>query len=411
MSQASASRSDNALTQVQQDESTYLMHTYGRQPVALQRGSGVYVTDTAGRDHIDLVGGIAVNVLGHAAAPVRAALEHQASELIHTSNLYYTLPQIELARMLVESSFPSRVFFCNSGAEANEAAIKIARKWGQKHRNGAHTIVVADNAFHGRTLASLAATGTPKYQAPFAPMPKGFVHVAYDDVDAVRDAIDEHTVAVMMEPLQGESGVVPMRDETLRGLRALCDERNLLLILDEVQTGMGRTGRWWAHQHAGVTPDVMTVAKGLGGGVPIGAVLAAPRADVLEPGDHGCTFGGNPLATAVGAAVMREIEQQGLIANAERVGAHLQESLLALRKQGKPVESVRGRGLMVAAVLGEDIAPRVARAGLETGVIVNAVGNRVLRMVPPLILTEAQADEAVRRIGAAIDMAMTEGGA
>jgi acetylornithine aminotransferase len=242
-------------------------------------------------------------------------------------------------------------------------------------------------------------------------MPEGFVHVPYDDVDAVRDAVDGATVAVMMEPLQGESGVVPMRDETLRALRALCDERDLLLILDEVQTGMGRTGAWWAHQHAGITPDVMTVAKGLGGGVPIGAVLAAPRADVLEPGDHGCTFGGNPLATAVGAAVMREIDHQGLVGNAERVGAHLQRALLALRDDGKPIESVRGRGLMVAAVLSEDIAPRVVRAGLETGVIVNAVGNRVLRMVPPLILTTEQADEAVRRIGAAIDMAMTEGGA
>jgi len=401
---------ESLLAQVQHDESEYLMHTYGRQPVALQRGSGVYVTDVEGREHVDLVGGIAVNVLGHTAPAVRAALEHQASELIHTSNLYYTLPQIELARLLVESSFRSRVFFCNSGAEANEAAIKIARKWGQKHRGGAHHIVVAHNAFHGRTLASLAATGTPRYQQPFTPMPEGFVHVLYDDADAVAAAIDDQTVAVMMEPLQGESGVVPMRDETLRTLRALCDDRDLLLILDEVQTGMGRTGRWWAHQHAGVTPDVMTVAKGLGGGVPIGAVLAAPRADVLEPGDHGCTFGGNPLATAVGVAVMREIEQQGLADNATRVGAHLQDALLALRDAGKPLESVRGRGLMVAAVLSEDIAPRVARAGLETGVIVNAVGQRVLRMVPPLIITEAQVDEAVRRLGAAFDLAMTEGG-
>jgi acetylornithine aminotransferase len=399
------------LAEIQEDESRYLMHTYGRQPVALQRGSGVTVIDVEGREHLDMVGGIAVNVLGHAPAAVRAALEHQAAELIHTSNLYYTLPQIELARLLVESSFPSRVFFCNSGAEANEAAIKIARKWGQKRRGGAHEIIVADNAFHGRTLASLAATGTPKYQAPFTPMPDGFVHVPYDDADAVAAAITGSTAAVMMEPLQGESGVVPMRDETLRRLRALCDEHDLLLILDEVQTGMGRTGRWGAHPHAGVTPDVMTVAKGLGGGVPIGAALAAPRADVLEPGDHGCTFGGNPLATAVACAVMREIAAQGLVANAERVGAHLQRELLALRDAGRPVESVRGRGLMAAAVLSEDIAPRVARAGLETGVIVNAVGQRVLRLVPPLILTEAQASEAVRRLGAAMEMAMTEGGA
>jgi acetylornithine/N-succinyldiaminopimelate aminotransferase len=408
---SSSQTTTTLLQRIQQDESEYLMHTYGRQPVALARGNGVYVTDVDGREHIDLVGGIAVNVLGHTAPAVRAALEHQSSELIHTSNLYYTQPQIDLARLLVESSFKSRVFFCNSGAEANEAAIKIARKWGQRRKNGAYKIIVAHNAFHGRTLASLAATGTEKYQLPFAPMPEGFVHVAYDDIDAVRDAVDDRTVAVMMEPLQGESGVVPMRDETLRALRALCDERDLLLILDEVQTGMGRTGRWWAHQYAGVTPDVMTVAKGLGGGVPIGAVLAAPRADVLEPGDHGCTFGGNPLATAVGTAVMREIEQQGLMDNAERVGAHLRQALLALRDNGKPIESVRGRGLMLAAVLSSDIAPRVARAGLETGVIVNAVGTRVLRMVPPLILTEAQADEAVRRLGAAFDIAMTEGGA
>ncbi|HEV7679412.1 MAG TPA: acetylornithine transaminase [Candidatus Dormibacteraeota bacterium] len=408
---SSSQTTTTPLQRIQQDESEYLMHTYGRQPVALAHGNGVYVTDVDGREHIDLVGGIAVNVLGHTAPAVRAALEHQSSELIHTSNLYYTVPQIDLARLLVESSFKSRVFFCNSGAEANETAIKIARKWGQKRRSGAYKIVVAHNAFHGRTLASLAATGTEKYQQPFTPMPEGFVHVPYDDIDAVRDAVDDQTVAVMMEPVQGESGVVPMRDETLRELRALCDERDLLLILDEVQTGMGRTGRWWAHQHAGVTPDVMTVAKGLGGGVPIGAVLAAPRADVLEPGDHGCTFGGNPLATAVGGAVMREIEQQGLMDNAQRVGAHLQAALLALRDGGKPIESVRGRGLMLAVVLSQDIAPRVGRAGLETGVIVNAIGTRVLRMVPPLILTEAQADEAVRRLSAAFDIAMTEGGA
>jgi acetylornithine/N-succinyldiaminopimelate aminotransferase len=408
---SSSQTTTSPLQQIQQDESEYLMHTYGRQPVALARGSGVFVTDVDGREHIDLVGGIAVNVLGHAAPAVRAALEHQSSELIHTSNLYYTLPQIELARMLVESSFRSRVFFCNSGAEANETAIKIARKWGQKRRGGAYRIITTHNAFHGRTLASLAATGTEKYQQPFVPMPDGFVHVAYDDAAAVAAAVDDRTVAVMMEPVQGESGVVPMRDETLRSLRALCDERDLLLILDEVQTGMGRTGRWWAHQHAGVAPDVMTVAKGLGGGVPIGAVLAAPRADVLEPGDHGCTFGGNPLATAVGAAVMREIEHQGLIDNAQRVGARLQRALLALRDRGKPIESVRGRGLMLALVLSADIAPRVGRAGLETGVIVNAIGTRVLRMVPPLILTEAQADEAVRRLAAAFDIAMTEGGA
>src|SRR5258708_21087182 len=218
------------------------MHTYGRQPVALVRGSGVLVTDTEGREHIDLVGGIAVNVLGHAAPAVRAALEQQSSELIHTSNLYYTLPQIELARLLVESSFPSRAFFCNSGAEANEAAIKIARKWGQKRRNGAFKIVVAHNAFHGRTLAALSATGTPKYQQPFEPMPEGFVHVPYDDVDAVRDAVDDRTVAVMMEPVQGGRGGRPVRAHTLRALRAVCGARHLLVSLPAGPAGIVRRG-------------------------------------------------------------------------------------------------------------------------------------------------------------------------
>jgi len=386
-------------------EAEYIMGTYARQPVALVRGEGVRVWDSEGNELLDMVGGIAVNVLGHAPAAVRAALERQASLLVHTSNLYYTEPMVVAARRLVDTAFPGRVFFCNSGAEANEGAIKIARKWGQRHRDGAYRIVCVHNAFHGRTLATVAATGNPRYMAPFEPMPDGFVHVGFDDADAVAAAIDERTVAVMLEPIQGETGINLVRDETMRALRLLCDERDLLLILDEVQTGMGRTGRWWAHQHAGITPDVMTTAKGLGGGVPIGAVLAAPRADVLEPGDHGCTFGGNPLATAVAAEVLRTIDEQGLVAHAARVGDHLQARL---RELGDPVVAVRGRGLMVAAELGAEIAHAVVRAGLRTGVIVNATGTRTLRLVPPLVLTEAEADEAVRRLGEAIRLAGAE---
>jgi acetylornithine/N-succinyldiaminopimelate aminotransferase len=383
-------------------EAEYIMGTYARQPVALVRGEGVRVWDSEGDELLDMVGGIAVNVLGHAPAVVRAALERQASLLVHTSNLYYTEPMVVAARRLVDTAFPARVFFCNSGAEANEGAIKIARKWGQRHRDGAYRIVCIHNAFHGRTLATVAATGNPRYMAPFEPMPDGFVHVGFDDADAVAAAIDDRTVAVMLEPIQGETGINLVRDETMRALRLLCDERDILLILDEVQTGMGRTGRWWAHQHAGITPDVMTTAKGLGGGVPIGAVLAAPRADVLEPGDHGCTFGGNPLATAVAAEVLRTIDEQGLVAHAARVGEHLQARL---RELGDPVVAVRGRGLMVAAELGAEIAPAVVRAGLRTGVIVNSTGPRTLRLVPPLVLTEAEADEAVRRLGEAIRLA------
>ena len=351
-------------------EAQYIMGTYARQPVALVRGEGVRVWDSEGNELLDMVGGIAVNVLGHAPAAVRAALERQASLLLHVSNLYYSEPMVDAARRLVGTAFPARVFFCNSGAEANEGAIKIARKWGQRHRDGAFRIVCVQNAFHGRTLATVAATGNPRYMAPFEPMPEGFVHVGFDDPDAVAAAVDERTVAVMLVPVQGETGINLVRDETMRALRRLCDERGLLLILDEVQSGMGRTGRWWAHQHAGITPDVMTTAKGLGGGVPIGAILAAPRADVLEPGDHGCTFGGNPLATAVAAAVLRTIADEDLAGNATRVGEHLRERLLALRDQGLPVEAVRGRGLMLALVLGEDLAPQTARACLTTGVVV-----------------------------------------
>lgn len=384
------------LDALREQDARYIMGTYARQPVALVRGEGVRVWDSEGTELLDMVGGIAVNVLGHAPPAVRAALERQSALLLHVSNLYLSEPMLEAARRLVESAFGARVFFCNSGAEANEGAIKIARKWGQRNRDGAYRIVCVRNAFHGRTLATLAATGNPRYMAPFEPLPEGFVHVDFDDAEAIAAAVDDRTVAVMLEPVQGETGINLVRDETLRAVRALCDERRLLLLLDEVQTGMGRTGRWWAHQHAGITPDVMTVAKGLGGGVPIGAILAAPRADVLEPGDHGCTFGGNPLATAVAAEVLRTIEERGLVAAAARVGDHLRERLLAL---GPPVASVRGRGLMVAADLESDIAPQVVRAGLRTGVIVNATGPRTLRLVPPLILTEAEADEAVRRIG------------
>ncbi|HEX3607449.1 MAG TPA: acetylornithine transaminase [Candidatus Dormibacteraeota bacterium] len=387
------------LDALREQESRYIMGTYARQPLALVRGEGVRVWDSEGNELLDMVAGIAVNVLGHAPAAVRAALERQSSLLLHVSNLYYTEPMVEAARRLVETAFAARVFFCNSGAEANEGAIKIARKWGQRNRDGAHRIICMRNAFHGRTLATLAATGNQRYIAPFAPVTDGFVHVDFDDADAVAAAVDDRTVAVMLEPVQGETGIHPVRDETLRALRALCDERGLLLILDEVQTGMGRTGRWWAHQHAGVTPDVMTVAKGLGGGVPIGAILAAPRADVLEPGDHGCTFGGNPLVTAVAAEVLRTIDERGLVAHAARTGEHLQGRL---RELGAAVVAVRGRGLMVAADLDADLAPQVVRAGLGSGVIVNATGPRTLRLVPPLILTEAEADEAVARLGVAI---------
>jgi acetylornithine aminotransferase/acetylornithine/N-succinyldiaminopimelate aminotransferase len=374
-----------------QAEHRYIMGTFKRLPVTLVEGQGVTVRDAEGREYLDLVGGIAVNVLGHAHPAVAAAVAEQAGRLIHASNLYYTEPQVALARRLVELSFPSRVFFANSGAEANEAAIKLARKWGRTRRDGAFEIITTLDAFHGRTLTTVTAGGKDAYSVPFGPLPPGFVHVPYGDLDAIRSATTDRTVAVMLEPILGEAGVVPPPEGYLAGARAWCDERDLLLILDEVQTGIGRTGRWFAHQHAGVTPDVMTLAKGLGGGVPIGACLAAPRADVLEPGDHGSTFGGNPLACAAGVAVLRPIEQEGLVGHAAEMGELLHASLQEL----DGVRQVRGRGLMQAVVFERPVAREFQSRCLAEGVIVNATDEATIRLVPPLIITAEEIERAV----------------
>jgi acetylornithine/N-succinyldiaminopimelate aminotransferase len=389
-----------SLDALRQRAGSVLMHTYTRQPLAIESGHGVWVRDDDGRELIDLVGGIGVNVLGHAHPAVRQALSEQSARLIHTSNLYFTAAQVELAERLVATAFPARVFLCNSGSEASETAIKLVRKWGRSRRGGATGMVVLKGGFHGRTLGALAATAQPRYREPFEPLPPGFVHVAAD-LAAIAAAAGEGIAAVMLEPIQGETGVVALPDELVAGVRALCDERDLLLVVDEVQTGMGRTGRWWAHQHAGVTPDVMTVAKGLGGGVPVAAVLAGPRADVFEPGDHGSTFGGNPLATAVACAVLRTIEDERLVDRAARMGEYLRESLLSLRSEGAPIGTVRGRGLMLALVLDKPIAAAAGRAALDSGVIVNAIGDSVLRLLPALTITEEEVDEAVRRLGEA----------
>jgi predicted acetylornithine/succinylornithine family transaminase len=372
------------------DADRYLMSTGSRLPVTFVRGRGCLVYDEGGKEYLDLVAGIAVNLLGHAHPAVAAALAEQSARLIHTSNLYYTLPQIELARRLVELAFPSRVFFANSGAEANEAAIKIARKWGKLNRKGAFEIICTEGSFHGRTLATVTATGQPKYSAPFTPLPAGFVHVPYNELDAIRAATNERTVAVMLEPVMGEIGVIPAAPGYLEGVRRWCDEQGILLILDEVQTGLGRTGRWFAHQHHGITPDLMTLAKGLGGGVPIGACLAAPVADVFQPGDHGSTFGGNPLACTAALAVLRTIEEEGLVGHAAEVGQLLHDEL-----RGLPAKEVRGLGLMQAVVFDEAKAKDVQSRCLEQGLVVNAVDDNTIRLVPPLILSMQEVERAL----------------
>ena len=365
------------------------MQTGKRLPVTFVRGEGCLLYDEEGKEYLDLVAGIAVNLLGHAHPDIARSLTGQARTLIHTSNLYFTRPQVELARRLVELSFPSRVFLCNSGAEANEAAIKIARKWGTKNRDGAFEIITSAGSFHGRTLATVTAGGQAKYSDPFKPLPDGFVHVPFNDIDAIKAATNERTVAVMLEPVMGEIGIIPAVKGYLEGVRKWCDEKNLLLILDEVQTGIGRTGKWFAHQHHGITPDVMTLAKGLGGGVPIGACLAAPRADVFEPGDHGSTFGGNPLACTVALSVLAVIERDGLVGHAAEMGELLNTVL-----QGLGAKEVRGLGLMQAAEFAEPHAKAFQQSCLDAGLIINAVDENSIRLVPPLIISAAEIDRA-----------------
>ncbi len=376
----------------------YLMQTGRRLPVTFVRGRGCLVYDDAGREYLDMVAGIAVNLLGHSHPDVVAALSSQAAQLIHTSNLYFTQPQVELARKLVELSFPSRAFLCNSGAEANEAAIKLARKWGKRNRDGAFEIITATGSFHGRTLAAVTAGGQHKYSDPFAPLPPGFLHVPYNDADAIEAATTYRTVAVMLEPVMGEIGVIPAAPGYLERVRAWCDRKNLLLILDEVQTGLARTGRWFAYQHSGATPDVMTLAKGLGGGVPIGACLANPRADVFEPGDHGSTFGGNPLACAVASAVLHVVERDGLVGHAAEMG-----EVLATATEDLGAAQTRGVGLMRAFQYDEARAKAFQQACLDAGLVVNAVDDHSVRLVPPLVITAAEIDrahEVMRKVAA-----------
>ena len=393
-----------ALAQAEKD---YLMQTSKRQPVELVRGDKWNVYDPEGREYLDFVDGIAVNVLGHNHPAIVAAVSKQAAEAIHVSDLYYSRPQVELAKRLNELGFTGRAFYCNSGAEANECAIKIARKWGKQNRYGAYEIISANKSFHGRTLATIAATGQPKYQQPFLPMPEGFAHVDLNDIGMLRNATDDRTAAILLEPVQGESGIVPCTQEYLSAVRAWCDERNLLLIFDEVQTGVGRTGHFYAFQGFGVTPDIVTLAKGLGGGVPIGICLAGAKNIRPRAGEHGSTFGGNPLAASAALAVLDVLERESVVENARDVGEYLQQQLRQLGTDFGCVAEVRGLGLMQAIELDRDIAPQLEAAALEHGLLVNAIGPRVLRMIPPLIIGRAEVDRAVAILGQCLDLILS----
>jgi acetylornithine/N-succinyldiaminopimelate aminotransferase len=390
--------------------SPHVMNTYGRVPIALQRGQGCRVWDVNGKEYLDALGGIAVNTLGHNHAKLVPALQHQLTQLIHTSNYYHVPLQEQLAQLLVARSGMSNVFFCNSGLEANEAALKIARKFGHDQGIEKPEVVVYEKAFHGRSIATLSATGNPKVQAGFGPLVEGFIRVPQNDIEALRRATEgnPNVVAVFFETIQGEGGVNPMRIEYLQQLRKLCDERGWLMMIDEVQCGMGRTGKWFAHQWAGIVPDVMPLAKGLGSGVPVGAVVAGPKAaSVLQPGNHGTTFGGNPLAMRAGVETIRIMEEDGLLQNAATVGAHLQAALRAALGSLSGVKEVRGQGLMIGVELDKPCGALVGRAA-EAGLLISVTAESVIRIVPPLILTTAEADEIVARLTPLVQALLAE---
>jgi len=377
--------------------SPHVMNTYGRLPIALSHGQGCRVWDVNGKSYLDGLGGIAVNTLGHNHPRLVPALQDQIGKIIHSSNYYHVPGQEVLAAKLVELSGLTNVFFCCTGLEANEAALKLARKFGHDRGIERPEIVVYEKAFHGRSIATLSATGNAKVQAGFGPLVEGFIRVPLNDIEALKKATagNPNVVAVFFETIQGEGGINPMRVDYLQQVRKLCDEQNWLMMVDEVQCGMGRTGKWFAHQWAGILPDVMPLAKGLGSGVPIGAVVAGPRAaNIFQPGNHGTTFGGNPLAMRAGIETIRIMEEDGLIANASKVGAHLKAALERELAGVDGFHEVRGQGLMLGVDLTKPCGALVQRA-CDKGRPISVTADTVVRLVPPLILTTAEADEIV----------------
>ena len=390
--------------------SPHTMNTYGRLPIALERGQGCRVWDVNGKPYLDALAGIAVNTLGHNHPELVPALQDQIAKIIHSCNYYHVPNQEKLAAKLVELSGMTNVFFCNSGLEANEAAIKLARKYGHDKGIALPKIVVYEKAFHGRSIATLSATGNKKVQEGFAPLVEGFVRVPLNDIEALKAtaANDPDVVAVFFETIQGEGGVNPMRADYLRQVRALCDEKDWLLMIDEVQCGMGRTGKWFAHQWAGIVPDVMPLAKGLGSGVPIGAVVAGPKAaQIFQPGNHGGTFGGNPLAMRAGVETIRIMEKDGLMDNAAKVGAHLRAGLEKALGGLPGVKEIRGQGLMIGVELDKPCGVLTGRCA-EAGLLISVTADTVVRLVPPLIMTETEADEVLAILLPQIQKFLTE---
>jgi len=375
--------------------SKHVANTYGRFPIAIVRGKGTRVWDADGREYLDFVSGLAVCNLGHCHPKVVAAIKEQAETLIHVSNLYHIETQSLLAKMLTENSFGDRVFFCNSGAEANEAAIKLARKYFSNRGEARYQVLTMEQSFHGRTMAALAATGQKKYQAGFEPLLEKFIHVPFNDIEAAKRLINSSTAAVMIEPIQGEGGVNVPSVQYMKELREACTKAGVLLMFDEVQVGVGRTGTLFAYENFGVTPDIMTLAKGLAGGVAIGAMVATEDvASAFVPGTHASTFGGNPLATAAGIAALKAVIEEGVLDNCKKVGAYLEGKLNELKGKYPFIKEVRGKGLILGMELAEGIkGGDIVKECLSKGLLLNCVGDKVLRFIPALIVTEKEVDE------------------
>jgi acetylornithine/N-succinyldiaminopimelate aminotransferase len=380
----------------------YMMNFIKRIPITFVKGQGLRLWDENGKEYLDFVGGWAVDSLGHCPGVLTRALSHQARTLIQVSNAYYNLPAGQLAELLIQNSCFHKVFFANSGAEANEGAVKLARRWGALKLDGAYEVITTHNSFHGRTLAMVAATGQEKFQKPYLPLPAGFVNVPYNDIAAIRAATTAQTCAVMVEPVQGEGGVHIPSENYLKDLRDWCGQKNILLIFDEVQTGMGRLGKLFGYQVFAVEPDVITLAKGIAGGVAIGVILAKEKASVFAPGDHGTTFGGNPLACAAGYAVTQYIIEKDVPGHAAEMGRYLMAQLFKLKVEFPVIKDVRGCGLLIGLEFHRDIAERVMYACLERGLVINHLKADLLRVIPPLIIRRSQIDTGLRILAAAI---------
>lgn len=382
------------MSSIPEREAKIHMNMFRRPPMTLVKGKGARVEDSDGKSYVDCVAGIAVDALGHGHSGLAEVIAEQAKKLIHVSNLYYSEPQVKLGEMLISSSGLDRLFFVNSGAEANEGAIKLARKWGIQNRDGAFNIISTDNSFHGRTMTTVAATGTPAYREPFGPPTPGFEFVPFNDFDALKQKVNSETAAILLEPIQGEGGVNEPDPDYLKQVRDLCDSEGILLILDEVQTGCGRTGKMFAFQHYGIMPDIMTLAKGLGGGVPIGAVLANEKAAVFQPGDHGSTFGGNVLACAASEYVVDQILNQGVLETVNQRANYLENKIEQLEDRSDLVVGQRGKGLLKAIILRDEISADVVGKCIAAGLLANPIRPNAIRLMPPLIVTEDELDDA-----------------